>query len=468
MIKSKIFDGLNDKEFLQWIYDRLLNVHGENKHYDYMHRLRAIIKAVHENIPWKPKDKPEKVNLVCSQSGKTSLCNNCVHSSEHNEIPGCNNNCTEIENAVCVKKKPEEEKTNEPSGWPLDFIKGVKGMMSSEQKEKPEKQFICDHAGSVQFCSKCHHGDYHEYGKDCGKSGDAKLCRISHYEIKCIEVKEKPEETCGTCYHWQPGHGRDFCWSIYNDKQNRTATSPACDWWKKKQVEPEWPSMDGAKVEDNKIEPENEHLCDTCEHCFGDVCCSKYIVTGEVTDCEEYSKTNEIRFPIKDSLFVAADHEKPDHPEYLCQVCMGNMGDFHCCLSNVGEEKAKSDKTECASFSRRTYGGFSLPIKEGTEKFVPRENYVHPGIKTFKDEKTAKEWMKENIERGQLVNSDQVEPMIKIEMSREEAELLSMEISDFLCWIAGFDAGHGDESGYDYSLRKIQDFNITLKGKVWK
>ena len=35
---------MTDKEFLQWLYDRLVNVYGENELFDYMHRLRAIIK----------------------------------------------------------------------------------------------------------------------------------------------------------------------------------------------------------------------------------------------------------------------------------------------------------------------------------------------------------------------------------------------------------------------------------------
>ncbi len=36
---------MNDKEFLQWIHDRLENVHGESAMIDYMHKLRAIINA---------------------------------------------------------------------------------------------------------------------------------------------------------------------------------------------------------------------------------------------------------------------------------------------------------------------------------------------------------------------------------------------------------------------------------------
>ena len=37
---------MKDKEFLQWIHDRLVEVHGENKDYDYMHRLRRIIESL--------------------------------------------------------------------------------------------------------------------------------------------------------------------------------------------------------------------------------------------------------------------------------------------------------------------------------------------------------------------------------------------------------------------------------------
>jgi hypothetical protein len=40
-------DSNTDKEFLQWIYDRLLYVYKENPSYDYMFKLKAII----ENYP---------------------------------------------------------------------------------------------------------------------------------------------------------------------------------------------------------------------------------------------------------------------------------------------------------------------------------------------------------------------------------------------------------------------------------
>lgn len=34
---------MNDKDFLQWIHDRLVHVYGENPDFDYMHKFRSII-----------------------------------------------------------------------------------------------------------------------------------------------------------------------------------------------------------------------------------------------------------------------------------------------------------------------------------------------------------------------------------------------------------------------------------------
>ena len=36
---------MSDKDFLQWIHDRLIHVYGENLKVDYLHRLRKIINA---------------------------------------------------------------------------------------------------------------------------------------------------------------------------------------------------------------------------------------------------------------------------------------------------------------------------------------------------------------------------------------------------------------------------------------
>lgn len=41
---------MKDQDFLVWLHERLEHVHGEHPQLDYMHKLRAIIKAT-------PKDK---------------------------------------------------------------------------------------------------------------------------------------------------------------------------------------------------------------------------------------------------------------------------------------------------------------------------------------------------------------------------------------------------------------------------
>lgn len=40
---------MNDQEFLMWIHARLTEVHGEDPHVDYMHKLRAIIMTTPED-----------------------------------------------------------------------------------------------------------------------------------------------------------------------------------------------------------------------------------------------------------------------------------------------------------------------------------------------------------------------------------------------------------------------------------
>ena len=36
---------MTDKDFLQWIHDRLEHVHGENPRLDYMEKLRCVIES---------------------------------------------------------------------------------------------------------------------------------------------------------------------------------------------------------------------------------------------------------------------------------------------------------------------------------------------------------------------------------------------------------------------------------------
>jgi dUTP pyrophosphatase len=46
---------MEDKEFLLWIHNRLVKVHGENENFDYMIRLRSMIKATPQSIGKKMK-----------------------------------------------------------------------------------------------------------------------------------------------------------------------------------------------------------------------------------------------------------------------------------------------------------------------------------------------------------------------------------------------------------------------------
>jgi len=40
---------MKDKEFLQWIHDRLRFVYGENQHVDYMIKLKSIIRSTEKD-----------------------------------------------------------------------------------------------------------------------------------------------------------------------------------------------------------------------------------------------------------------------------------------------------------------------------------------------------------------------------------------------------------------------------------
>ena len=35
---------MKDREFLNWVHDRMINVYGENRNIDFLHKLRAIIR----------------------------------------------------------------------------------------------------------------------------------------------------------------------------------------------------------------------------------------------------------------------------------------------------------------------------------------------------------------------------------------------------------------------------------------
>ena len=42
-------ENMKDREFLLWLHDHLEHVHGESPFFDYMHKLRAIIRNTPED-----------------------------------------------------------------------------------------------------------------------------------------------------------------------------------------------------------------------------------------------------------------------------------------------------------------------------------------------------------------------------------------------------------------------------------
>lgn len=60
---------MDDKEFLQWIYNRLVEVHGESPQRDYMHRLRAIADVQDRHTPNVPRVTIEDVRMLRNLTG---------------------------------------------------------------------------------------------------------------------------------------------------------------------------------------------------------------------------------------------------------------------------------------------------------------------------------------------------------------------------------------------------------------
>ena len=54
---------MNDREFLMWLHERLTEQHGESATFDYMHKLRAIIRAT-------PADKITPNMATCNSLGE--------------------------------------------------------------------------------------------------------------------------------------------------------------------------------------------------------------------------------------------------------------------------------------------------------------------------------------------------------------------------------------------------------------
>lgn len=41
---------MTDKEFLQWIYDRMITLHGYNPNLDYMHKFHGLITEMNDYV----------------------------------------------------------------------------------------------------------------------------------------------------------------------------------------------------------------------------------------------------------------------------------------------------------------------------------------------------------------------------------------------------------------------------------
>jgi hypothetical protein len=68
--------NINEKDVkhLQWLYDRMVNVHGENKDYDYMIKFKEIIKQ-QKKYTFIPNSKTSRtqsdmVDMIIDRNGK--------------------------------------------------------------------------------------------------------------------------------------------------------------------------------------------------------------------------------------------------------------------------------------------------------------------------------------------------------------------------------------------------------------
>ncbi|MBL4795902.1 MAG: hypothetical protein JKY50_00655 [Oleispira sp.] len=88
---TKILCQNSDGFHLNWIHDRLTEVHGENKNVDYMRRLRKIIDKLGENAVGAANDKPEwkagelpPVGTVCEFEIRENVWKKCRVIAIHN------------------------------------------------------------------------------------------------------------------------------------------------------------------------------------------------------------------------------------------------------------------------------------------------------------------------------------------------------------------------------------------------
>lgn len=95
---------MKDRNFLMWIHERLVNVHGENERYDYMHKLRSIICAT-------PKDQDTPAMSSCLANSLDELRKWIDSVSENQDASSISNDVTDylIELNKWVNSKLLEE-----------------------------------------------------------------------------------------------------------------------------------------------------------------------------------------------------------------------------------------------------------------------------------------------------------------------------------------------------------------------
>lgn len=104
---------MKDKEFLQWIHDRLVDIHGEDPDFDYMHKLKSIIDNMKVS---------NGIVIECGSEGHayedaTDGCYSCIFGDDFG-MSDCN---------FCIKCKLES--------WKFYTTKGIRSSTTKENNK---------------------------------------------------------------------------------------------------------------------------------------------------------------------------------------------------------------------------------------------------------------------------------------------------------------------------------------------
>lgn len=56
--------------------------------------------------------------------------------------------------------------------------------------------------------------------------------------------------------------------------------------------------------------------------------------------------------------------------------------------------------------------------------------------------------------------------MINLKINTEEAERLSLNLSDILCWVCGFKAGAGESQYLPFEIEDLRKLNVRLIDEI--